>query len=272
MAHDYRTALVTGASSGIGRALSSWLARRGVRVYAVARRGDELAALRAEGHGDIIPVTLDLSYADTAHARIARLAESCGGLDLVVANAGVSGRTNGAALDWGHLRRVTDINVKGVAATLAAVLPSMVERKRGHLVAVSSLAGLSAIPRHAGYCASKAWVSMFCESLRYDVEPLGLCVTALHPGFVKSEMTANSEDRMPFLLETEDAADRMGRAILRRAREYSFPWQLTALQRLGSMLPVSLYRWLAPRVLARNRLPARDPARLPPGPVERGDG
>lgn len=257
----------------MGRALSIWLARRGVRVYAAARRSDELDSLRTEAEaeaqtqtqtqGDIIPVKLDVSYADAAHARIARLAESCGGLDLVVANAGIGGVTNGQELDWARLRSITDVNVKGVAATLAAALPGMVERKRGHLVAVSSLAALSAIPSHAGYCASKAWVSMFCASLRFDLEPLGIAVTALHPGFVKSEMTAmtamtaNNHGPRPFLLETADAADRMGRAIFRRARDYSFPWQLTALQRLGAMLPAPLYRWAMRRLFVGRRLQAR---------------
>jgi NADP-dependent 3-hydroxy acid dehydrogenase YdfG len=244
----YRNALVTGASSGLGRSLATWLARRGVQVYAAARRTEALEVLKGEVGSRILPVTLDVSDAELTRSRIGELDEASGGLDLVVANAGVGGETSGRRLDWNRVSRIIDVNVTGAVATLTAALPGMLARGRGHLVAVSSLAGRGAVPGYAAYCASKAWLSMFCECLRFDVEPKGLHVTVIHPGFVKTEMTANSKTWMPFLLEADDAADRMGRAIARRAKDFAFPWQLSLLQRLNLALPRPLYRLMASRL------------------------
>lgn len=248
MGLDYRTALITGASSGIGRALAGWFAARGVKVYAAARRTQDLEALQREVGENVVPLTLDVSKAEATFTRIATLDEECGGLDLVVANAGVGGETRPKRLDWPRLQNLIDVNVAGATATLLAALPGMIERKKGHLVGVSSLAALQALPRFAAYCASKAWVTMFCESLRFDVERHGVAVTAIHPGFVKSELTAKNDFTMPFILETADGADRMGRAIARKAKHYSFPWPLAAAAALGSALPRPLYRLIGKRL------------------------
>jgi short-subunit dehydrogenase len=244
---DYRHALITGASSGLGRALAKWFAHRGVRVYAVARRTEALESLRDEVGSLIVPVTLDVADAGATVSRIAELDEDSGGLDLVVANAGVAGDVSGERAEWSRVSRSIDVNVTGAAATLCAALPGMLARGRGHLVAMSSPAGLLAVPRQAAYCASKAWLSMFCESLRFEVEPEGLHVTVIHPGFVKTEMTADAKIRMPFLLELEDAIERVGPAIVRRARDFMFPWQMNLALRLGLALPRPLYRLLVSR-------------------------
>ena len=131
-----------------------------------------------------------------------------------------------------------DVNVTGASATLLGAVPGMVERKRGQLVGISSLAGLVPLPGSATYCATKAYLAMFLDSLRLDVERHGLTVTNVHPGFVKSEMTAkNKPDAMPFLLETDDAVERMGTAILRGERSFSFPWQLSSLVKTAAAMP-----------------------------------
>ncbi|HET9450668.1 MAG TPA: SDR family NAD(P)-dependent oxidoreductase, partial [Aggregicoccus sp.] len=239
---EYRTALVTGASSGLGRGLSLWLARRGIKVYAAARRTEQLEACAEEaraggGGGEVLPVTLDVSRTEDTLARIRQLDSECGGLDLVVANAGVGDPTLGTKLEWSTVQRTLDVNVTGAAATLCAVLPQMVARGRGHLVGVSSLAAYRGLPGNAAYSGSKAFLATFCESLRVDLQGTGVRVTSLHPGFVKSEMTAKNRDPMPFLLETEAGVEHMGRAILRAEAEYAFPWQMRHLLRVVKVLP-----------------------------------
>ena len=124
---EYRNALVTGASSGLGRGLATWLVKRGVRVYAAARRGGALEQLQAELGENLLPVCLDVADADDTHARIQALDKECGGLDLVVANAGVGDETYGKRVDWKRVRRVIDVNVTGAVATLVAPLPGMVD-------------------------------------------------------------------------------------------------------------------------------------------------
>jgi len=241
MALAYKTALITGASSGLGRGLAVWFAKQGVTVYAAARRTAALESLREEAGELIKPLTLDVAKADQTHERITALDAECGGLDLVIANAGIGTLTNGKRIEWPAVKNIIDVNVSGALATLCAPLPGMVKRGRGHLVGVSSLASRIPAPRLSTYCASKTFLSMWLDSLRLDVEKLGVSVTTLQPGYVKSEMTAqNKPGQMPFILETDDAVERMGKAIVRRAKLHSFPWQISASIGLANMLPKSL--------------------------------
>jgi short-subunit dehydrogenase len=248
---SYRTALITGASSGLGRGLALWFAQRGTRVFAVARRKDHLAALAEEARAagtTIEPVELDVSRADETVERIRAIDADCGGLDMVVANAGVGGPTNGRRFDWARAKQILDVNVTGTAATLGAVLPRMVERKKGHVVGVSSLAAFRGLPKNAAYSGSKAFLRIFMESLRVDLRGTGVRVTCIYPGFVKSEMTANNPFPMPFLLETQDAVERMGKAIARGETEVTFPWQLSTAVRLMRVMPNPLFETVAKRL------------------------
>ncbi|MCK8496914.1 SDR family NAD(P)-dependent oxidoreductase [Myxococcus fulvus] len=248
---SYRTALVTGASSGLGRGLALWLARRGLRVFAAGRRVPQLQALAAEAQAagaTVEPVELDVSRAEPLMEKLRELDSECGGLDLVIANAGVGGVTHGKRLEWDKVRSIIDTNVTGAVATLTAVLPSMVERRRGHVVGISSLAAHRGLAGHAAYSASKAFLATFMESLRVDLAGTGVCVTCIFPGFVKSEMTAANHFPMPFLMETDAAVELMGSAILRGDTELSFPWQLAIPSRLAKVLPNPLFDAAARRL------------------------
>ncbi|MBZ4394451.1 SDR family NAD(P)-dependent oxidoreductase [Myxococcus sp. MISCRS1] len=248
---SYRTALVTGASSGLGRGLALWLARRGLRVFAAGRRVPQLQALAAEAQAagaTVEPVELDVSRAEPLMEKLRELDSECGGLDLVIANAGVGGVTHGKRLEWDKVRSIIDTNVTGAVATLTAVLPSMVERRRGHVVGISSLAAHRGLAGHAAYSASKAFLATFMESLRVDLAGTGVCVTCIFPGFVKSEMTAANHFPMPFLMETDAAVELMGSAILRGETEVSFPWQLAIPSRLAKVLPNPLFDAAARRL------------------------
>jgi len=241
---NYRTALVTGASSGLGRGLALWYARKGVRVYAAARRRENLEALAQEARASgshIEPVELDIADSDATVARIRELDDACGGLELIIANAGYGRESSAKRIDWATVKQTIDVNVSGTAATLCAVLPRMVERKKGHVVGVASLAAIRGMPRSGAYSASKAFLSIFMESLRVDLRGTGVGVTCLYPGFVKSEMTAQNKYTMPFLLETEDAVELMARAIQRGEAEYAFPWQMAGVGSVLKYLPNALY-------------------------------
>lgn len=248
---NYRTALVTGASSGLGRGLALWLARKGVHVFASGRRLENLRALADEAKAagaTIEPVEMDVARTDETLARIRQLDADRGGLDLVVANAGVGGETYARRMKWERVQHIIDVNVTGAASTLCAVLPQMVERDRGHLVGIASLAAWRGLAGHAAYSASKSFLGTFMESLRVDLASTSVRVTCLYPGFVKSELTAKNKFPMPFLLETEDAVERMGRAILRGEAEFAFPWQLASAMRVMKSLPNPLFDATARRL------------------------
>jgi short-subunit dehydrogenase len=251
MERRFDKVLITGASSGLGRGLAGFFARRGARVYAAARRMPELESLRVEMQGQpgsVEPFPLDVGRTEETLKKVRALDEECGGLDLVVANAGVSQETDARRLQWENLERVVRVNVLGAAATLTAVLPAMVRRGTGHIAGVSSLAGFNALPSYGAYCASKAFLTQLLESLRMDLSGTDVRVTVIHPGFVKSEMTAANLFPMPFLMETHDAVERMGQALLRGDAELSFPWPLASAARVARFLPSVLLNLAAGRL------------------------
>ena len=242
MAAEPRSVFITGASSGLGHGLALWFARRGARVFAAARRVDRLQALAADsgrGAGSIVPVAVDVGDIVEIRKALLRADDAVeGGLDLVIANAGVGGNTNPRREEtWAMVERMLQVNVVGAAATLSALAPRMVERKRGHLVGMSSIAAWVVAPRSGTYTATKAFLEVYCEGLRLDLRGTGVAVTSIHPGFVKSEMTAQNKAPMPMLLETDDAVERMGRAILRRPARFAFPWAMAMAARTAQLLP-----------------------------------
>jgi short-subunit dehydrogenase len=234
---SFKNALITGASSGIGRGLAAHYAKAGVRVFAAARRTAQLESLKAEAGSNIEPLTLDIADSDATEARVRALDKECGGLDLVIANAGIGEVSNGKRIAWEPISRMLKINVLGSAATICGALPGMVERGRGHVVGMSSSAALAAPPKMGAYSGTKAFLTRFLEGLRLDVEPLGLKVSIIQPGYVKSEMTASFKKPPPFLLETEDAVQRIVKAIGREERTFTFPWQVSLTLRTVKALP-----------------------------------
>ena len=236
--------LVTGASSGIGAALARRLAARGYEVWLAARRRDaldsEVAAIRATG-GKAEAFELDISRPDEAEARVAALDAEIGGIDLVVANAGIGGGTTPVSkLTFGAAKKVLDTNLFGSLATILPLVPRMVERRRGHIVGVSSLAAEIPLPAAADYGTSKAALSFFLESAAADLIPKGVYVTIVHPGFVKTPLTDKNKFKMPFLMDVERAAEIIERGIVGRSRIVRFPLPLSAAIASGKIMPRAL--------------------------------
>jgi NADP-dependent 3-hydroxy acid dehydrogenase YdfG len=257
----FENAYITGASSGIGRALALELARRGTRVVATARRLGRLETLvheiRACG-GCAEAERLDVRDAAAVFASIARWDAELGGLDLVIANAGVGSVVSAEYLAWEDVSNLLAVNVAGAFATLIAGKDVLLPRGRGTLVGVSSLAGVRALPGSGAYSASKAALQTFLETLELDLTGTGLTVVDIQPGFVRSEMTDKNDFEMPYLLEVEDAVRRCVDGIEGRTAVVSFPWQLAwPLKCVGRFLPRVLWRLLASRM--------RPPANSPPG-------
>ncbi|HEV2706526.1 MAG TPA: SDR family NAD(P)-dependent oxidoreductase [Pyrinomonadaceae bacterium] len=240
--------LITGASSGIGHAVAVELGRRGASVGLFARRAEMLLRVAEEVEregGRALALPGDVRDAAQVNAAAARVREMWGRIDVLVANAGMSMVVSATDLRAADVSEVISINTIGVVNSVAAVLPDMVARRSGHLVAVSSLAAYRGLPKSSAYSASKAAVSTFFESLRVDLRKSGIAVTTIHPGFIKTPLTANRKSRLPFLLELDDAARRIVRAIERRPRTYAFPWQLASLVRLMRYMPDALYDRIA---------------------------
>lgn len=255
----FSNAFITGASSGIGRSIALRLASDGVRVVLAARRRAELEELaeearRAGGRAEVCVLDVD----DTAATReaVARWDRDSGGLDLVLANAGIGGTEPGPNLRWESVEHIVRINVLGAFATLVPAIRPMVERGRGTLAAVTSLAGMRGLPSSAAYSASKSAVSVFLESLRIDLAPAGIRVVDIRPGFVDTPLTQKNDFQMPFMMPVDQAAEAAVRGLRRGQAVVTFPWQLASAMKIAEKMPDTLWRTIAVRVTPeRHRKP-----------------
>ncbi|HEY0083267.1 MAG TPA: SDR family oxidoreductase [Pyrinomonadaceae bacterium] len=248
-----KTVLITGASSGIGEALAVEFGRRGASVALVARREEvlrEVAARVEAAGGRALVVVADVRDAGALKSAAEKVAEHFGGIDVLVANAGKGELTLAREFDIETVTQVLSVNLLGALNSVAAVLPRMIERGGGQIVGISSLAAYRGFPGSGAYCASKAALSTFFESLRVELRPRNIYVTTIHPGFIDTPMTRGRKQKMPFLQDAERAAQLMIAAIEARRRTYAFPWQLATIARVGRWLPAALYD----RMLARAAL------------------
>jgi short-subunit dehydrogenase len=239
-----KVVFITGASSGIGSALAVELGRRGASVGLLARRAEtlrEIAKEVEEAGGQALALPADVRDAEAVRAAAGELREKFGRVDVLVANAGVGVTTDAKNLQADEVAYVMNINVLGAVNSVTAVLPEMVEQGSGQLVAISSLAAYRGLPKSAAYCASKAALSAFFESLRVDLRESGVRVTIIHPGFIKTPLTAGRHAQMPYLMELDDAIQKIIRAIEAGRKSYAFPWQLATISRFGMILPPNLY-------------------------------
>jgi short-subunit dehydrogenase len=242
-ARGWESALVTGASSGIGRALAVELARGGVRhVVLLARRRTLLnqvaAEVRAEG-AEATVEALDVGDGDRCAARVCEIDRALGGLDLVIANAGAGAGPGADPLAWDTLRAPLHVNLCGAAATLTGALANMVARGRGHLVGIGSLASYGPLPSAAAYCTPKAGLAMLLACLALDLASTGVAVTHVRLGFVRTAMVAHSTHPMPQLLEPDDAARRIVRRLRARPREIVLPRALGSAARVAALAPAA---------------------------------
>ncbi|MFY9620048.1 MAG: SDR family NAD(P)-dependent oxidoreductase [Pyrinomonadaceae bacterium] len=250
-----KVVLITGASSGIGRGLALELARRGAKLGLVARRKailDEIVIEIATGKNseqsaNVLAIPADVQDAESMRAAAARLESEFGRVDVLIANAGIGASNDAAELDAAILAEVINVNVLGAANSVAAVVPGMVKRGSGHLVVISSLAAYRGLPKSAAYCASKAAVSSMFESLRLDLKPHRIDVTIIHPGFIKTPLTAGRKAKLPWLQELDPAVKKIVTAIEKRKKSYAFPWQLATIVRAGLIMPNAMYDWISRR-------------------------
>lgn len=241
---------ITGASSGIGQALALRYYRDGARLALVARRTAEVERWAAEQQLDAARFRVygaDVADLD-AMARIGRECIAAQGLpDVVIANAGISiGMDTAEFDDLGVMRRTFETNNLGLAATFHPFLAAMHARRSGTLVGIASVAAIRGLPGHGAYCASKAGVVAYCESLRGECRPFGVRVVTLLPGYIDTPLTRGNRYGMPFLMPADDFADRAVKAIRAQASYRVIPWQMGVVAKLLRLLP----NWLYDRLLA----------------------
>jgi NAD(P)-dependent dehydrogenase (short-subunit alcohol dehydrogenase family) len=240
-----RVVLITGAASGIGRELAKQLSTLGAKIGALDLQTEPLTTLAAElGGRPYASAIADVTDRAALTAAVASLEQTLGPADVMIAGAGIGSETLAVADHAADIEATIRVNLIGLSNSFSAVLPGMVARKRGQLVALSSLASFSGIPRMAGYCASKAGVNALCDAYRVELKEHGIAVTTLCPGFIRTPMTDHLD--VP-KLELPDAVRRMISAIAARKAYAAFPFGSTFQVRLLRYLPTFLRDWLAGR-------------------------
>lgn len=253
----WRTAVVTGASSGIGEAIATELARRGVSVGLLARSEHALRDL-SRRLGDIAPSACfpvhaaDVTDTDLTTRALDMLWEELNGVDLFIANAGTGLLTPVLSRDHEQtVREVLTLNVMGTLLVLEHMKNRMLEQGGGHLVGISSLGDGRGLPARSAYCASKAAVTTYLEALAAALQPKGIYVSVVRPGYVRNARTRGNP---PLLMEPAAAAHVVLRGLERRRFEIAFPGPTAAVMGLLGQLPRPLYfalaRWMSARRLA----------------------
>ena len=236
---------ITGASSGIGRALARELARRGARVAISARRVERLDQLAAEDA--MLPVPVDVTDLASMRQAAARIESELGAIDLAIFNAGIWEQVNVAAWDSDLFRRHFDTNLMGLVHGVEAVLPGMRRRRAGTIAGMASVAGYRGIPRSEAYGATKAAQLNLFEAMRASLSPKGIRVTTVAPGFVRTEMTSANQFPMPFIIEADEAGRTIADGLERGNENIVFPRRMAVAMGVARLVPGRLWTAITTR-------------------------
>ena len=231
-----RRVWVIGASTGIGRATAEALLQRGVRVAVSARNAQALQHIDGA-----LALPLDVTDAAALQAAMQRIAHDWGGLDVLLYCAGTYRPLRATAFDLQSALQHDDVNYRGALHALAAVLPTLIAQRAGHLAVVSSVAGFGGLPQALAYGPTKAALINLAETLYLDLHPLGIGVHVINPGFVETPLTAQNTFAMPALITPEQAASALIAGLEAGRFDIHFPRRFTLWLKLLQLLPRSLY-------------------------------
>lgn len=265
---EHKLAWVTGASSGIGRALALRLLRDGYSVVVTARSHEKLVDLQHEaaGEGRITVLDGDVTDPEDMERVMAAIEYDHGHLSLVILNAGVAIPVRGEDLHREAFEKSFAVNLHGVVNCLLPAVTHMKAQGYGHIAIVSSVAGYGGLPTSAAYGATKAALINMAESLKFDLDRIGIRLQIISPGFVDTPGAARIRFPRPALISAEEAADRIVAGLRSRRFEITFPRHFTYAVKLMRLLPYRLYFGLLRR-LTGGKAPAAGPKRV--GPDER---
>ena len=236
---------LVGASSGIGAALAEELHARGALVAISARRRERLEEV---ARGRFVTVPLDVTDAKGVHAAADEVRREIGGIDTVVWCAGYWHSFTATEWQAEEFARHVEINLLGLNHVIDATVPTMVEQRRGHLVGIASVAGYRGLSGAEAYGATKSAQITLLESMRASLARVGVRVTTVCPGFVRTEMTAANAFPMPFIVEPEEAATDIADGLESGRPEIVFPWRMAVVMKLARVLPVRAWAALSARM------------------------
>ena len=246
----WKTAWITGASSGIGLELALLLDGKVTHLAVSARSQDKLSKLAAQCK-NVVSYPLDVTDADAVADSVGDIEAAAGPIDLAVLNAGVWQLMDVAELDLKAIRTGIEVNYMGVVHAINALLPGMLARGAGQIAIVASVAGYRGLPRSAAYGPTKAALINLAETLRTELAPRGITVSVVNPGFVDTPMTRDNPFPMPNIISAKDAAQSLLAGLERRKYEIIFPRAFVFAMKLLRLLPNAMYFWVARTFLSK---------------------
>lgn len=231
------TVWITGASTGIGRALALRLARDGWRVAASARSQDKLEELVAEAPDQITAFALDVTDLARVKQVHGAIETAMGPLDLVVLAAGTYTRDGAFGFSAKTAHTMIAANLEGTCNALEPALAAMMARGRGQIAVVASVTGYAALPGAATYSATKAGLNSLVEAMKPEAARRNVLLSVINPGFVDTPLTAKNDFPMPFMISADTAAGIIARGLYARKAEIAFPWQMVLAMKTLRALP-----------------------------------
>ncbi len=242
MMPPWQVAWITGAGTGIGRALALDLAREGVKVAATARTERNLSLLAAH-HVAVDFYPLDVTDRAAVAEAVEEIESALGPIDLAILSAGTWRPLSADKFDAVAIREALETNYMGAIHCIEVLLPRMIERRRGHIAIMASVIGYRGMMRAGGYGPTKAALINLAECLYADVARFGVKISLINPGFVDTPMTRGAETPLPFLISAEDASARIIKGLKQDKFEIAFPWPLVWPLKIARILPYKLYFW-----------------------------
>ena len=235
-------AWITGAGTGIGRALALDLAHEGVKVAATARTERNLRLLAAH-HVAVDFHPLDVTDPEAVAEAVEEIEGALGPIDLAILNAGAWRPLSAQKFDAEAVREAIETNYMGAVHCIDVLLPRMIARRRGHIAIMASVMGYRGMERAGGYAPTKAALISLAECLYADAAQYGVKVSIINPGFVDTPMTRGAEVPLPFMVSAEEASALILKGLKKQKFEIAFPWPLVWPLKIARILPYQLYFW-----------------------------
>ncbi len=248
---ENKTILITGASTGIGKALACELSKINCRLILTARRENLIKEYRNElflKDDDLLILKNDVCDKSSCAEAYQQIIKKFGGVDLAILNAGFGQNVKVENFDSAWAEKIYGTNVMGLVYWVEQLIPDFIKNKSGVIAGVSSLADNRGFSGSGFYSSSKAAATFFLEGLRVELYPYNVKVITIKPGFVKTPMTDKNNFEMPFLMPVEKAAKIIIKKIEREKRIIQFPWQTFFLTRLIGLLPSGVYEYFARKI------------------------
>jgi|TARA_B100001741_G_scaffold166816_1_gene137860 short-subunit dehydrogenase len=250
MSENQRKVWVTGASSGIGKAVAEKFAKEKWKVAISARRVEILNEMA--NNDNIFAYPMDVTNQNKTEETFNKILEDFGDLDLCVFSSGTYERKSEKGLNVDNVKKVIEVNFLGVVGCVKAVQEYFQNKKGGHISIVSSPVGYRGLPKSSGYTASKASLNNFTQGIYFDFKKFNVRVTLISPGFIKTALTDKNDFKMPFLKDTNYAAEKIYDGLINKKKfEIIFPPQIAFIYKIFQILPNKVYNYLINKFVNR---------------------